>query len=99
MENIIVICENEICGKKLKDEANNLGFNLEFEIQIESNIINEISEQKIKDASAVLFVIDKGIEEINKIERFIDVEYYEVEPSIAITSPHQVIGEIISDIK
>ena len=58
----------------------------------------KLTEKDIKDARAVLFVINRGIEEVNEIERFIDVEYYEVEPCIALENPKQVISEIIADL-
>lgn len=99
MNNIIVICQNENCGKKLKESTVNLDFNVEIEVQNKNHIINKISEEKIKEAKAILFVVDKGIEKIKEVERFIDIEYYEVEPCIAINHPDQVISEIISDLK
>lgn len=98
MNNIVVICEDINCGNKLQESAKEFNYNIEFEIQNEDTIINEISEKDIKDASAVLFVINRGIEEVNEIERFIDVEYYEVEHCIALENPKQVISEIIADL-
>ena len=98
MKNIVVICEDINCANKLKESAIDLNYNIEFEIQNENGIKNKISEKNIKDASAVLFVINKGVNEINDIERFIDVEYYEVEPCIALENPKQVISEIIADL-
>lgn len=98
MNNIVVICEDVKCANKLKESAANLNYNVEFEIQKENEIINKIPTKDIKEAKAVLFVINKGIDEIDEIERFIDIEYYEVEPNIALENPSQVIREIISDL-
>ena len=98
MNNIVVICEDINCGKKLKACAKDLNYNVEFEIQNENEIVNKISEKDIKNSSAVLFVVNKGINEINDIERFIDIEYYEVEPCVVLDNPKQVIVEIISDL-
>ncbi|GAA0707030.1 hypothetical protein GCM10008904_16160 [Paraclostridium ghonii] len=98
MNNIVVICEDINCANKLKELAKDFNYNVEFEIQKENEIINEISTQCIREAKAILFVLDKGIDEIDEIERFIDIEYYEVEPNIALENPSQVIKEIISDL-
>ena len=98
MDNIVVICENIECANNLDESAKKLGYSIKYEIQEGTNIINEISIEDIKSAKAVLFVLDRSIEEIEEIERFIDIEYYEVEPSIAINNADQVIKEIIMDI-
>lgn len=98
MNNIVVICENTECANKLGEEANKLGYNVKFEIQKGNNIIDKISIEDIKSAKAVLFTLNRSIEDIQEIERFIDVEYYEVEPSISINNPDEVIKDIIADL-
>ena len=98
MNNIVVICENIECANKLSEEANKLGYNIKFEIQEGNKIIDKISTEDIKSSKAVLFTLNRSIEDIQDIERFIDVEYYEVEPSIAITNPAGVIKDIIEDL-
>lgn len=99
MQKIVAICESIECGSLLKDESVKLGYEFKFEIQEGNEILNKLSEEEIKSAKAVLFAINKSIEEVEDIERFIDVEYYEVEPSIVMSSAHQVIKEIADDIK
>ena len=67
---------------------------------------NKLGEESNKLGYNVKFEIQKGndiidkisIEDIQEIERFIDVEYYEVEPSISINNPDQVIKDIIADL-
>ncbi|WP_270648267.1 PTS sugar transporter subunit IIBC [Paeniclostridium hominis] len=98
MNNIVVICENTECANKLGEESNKLGYNVKFEIQKGNDIIDKISIEDIKSAKAVLFTLNRSIEDIQEIERFIDVEYYEVEPSISINNPDQVIKDIIADL-
>jgi fructose PTS system EIIB component len=98
MNNIAVICENIECANNLDESAKELGYSTKYEIQEGNNIINKLAIEDIKSAKAVLFVLDRSIEEVEEIERFIDVEYYEVEPIIAINNAVQVIKEIIMDI-
>ena len=98
MQKIVAICESIECGSLLKDESVKLGYEFKFEIQEDNEILNKLSEEEIKSAKVVLFAINKSIEEVEDIERFIDVEYYEVEPSIVMSSARQVIKEIADDI-
>ncbi|AUN13161.1 PTS sugar transporter subunit IIBC [Paraclostridium sordellii] len=98
MQKIVAICESIECGSLLKDESVKLGYEFKFEIQEDNEILNKLSEEEIKSAKSVLFAINKSIEEVEDIERFIDVEYYEVEPSIVMSSARQVIKEIADDI-
>lgn len=98
MKNIAVICEDINCAKKLQEEANKLGYEVIYEIQTRDTIENEIKEQDIKSSECVLFSLNRRIEDIINIERFIDVEYYEVEPEIVINNTNQVISEIIEDL-
>lgn len=95
---IVAICENEACASALEESGKSLGFNIRAEVQDGSNIKNELSIEEIKSSGAVLFVIDGTVEDIEKIERFIDCEYYEVEPKFVINDAKAVINEIISDI-
>lgn len=97
-KNIVVICENEKCEKTLKESAKKVNCNIEVEIQQNDSIMNEISLENIQNADAILFVIDETLEDIKKIERFIDLDYYEVEPSVVISNCDQVLKEILEDI-
>lgn len=62
-----------------KKAGDSIGVEIKSEIQSEGKIINELSVNDIKESTAVLFAIDGEVEEVEKIERFIDCEYYEVE--------------------
>lgn len=95
---IVVICDNENCAKALEEAGKVLDFNIVCEIQSGSSIKNEISEMEIKESMAVLFAIDGEVEDIEKIERFIDCEYYEVEPKFVLADAKNVLSEIASDI-
>ena len=64
----------------------------------EGKIINELSINDIKESTAVLFAIDGDVEEVEKIERFIDCEYYEVEEQFIKNDAKSVLQEILSDL-
>lgn len=81
---IVAVCESERSLNSLKTAANDLGFDLVYEIQENDNIKNELSIYDIEDASIVLFVTSDSIESIEKIDRFIDREFYEVDPKYII---------------
>lgn len=98
MKNIVVICENVECAKKLEEEASKLEYSIKFEVQENTNIVNKISTEDIKKSKAVLFVLDGSIEDIEDIERFIDIEYYEVDPTTVMNNSKEVIKEIIDDL-
>lgn len=101
MKNIVVICENLQSAEAIKLAGKELGINVVCEIQENCKIqneINEISEAEIRKACAVLFVISFEVEDIEKIERFIDCEYYEVEPKYVINDAKSVIKEIMEEI-
>lgn len=95
---IVAICENKESARALKLVEDELGLDIICEIQDGISIENEVSQNDIKDAIAILFVIEYEVEEIEKIERFIDYEYYEVEPKYVIENAKSVVNEIISDI-
>lgn len=95
---IVSICENKESARALKLVEDELGLDIICEIQDGISIENEVSQNDIKDAIAILFVIEYEVEEIEKIERFIDYEYYEVEPKYVIENAKSVVNEIISDI-
>lgn len=97
-KNIVVICDNDNCAKALQEAGKELGFNIICEIQSGANIKNEITENEIRESMAVLFAIDGAIEDIENIERFIDCEYYEVEPKFVLADAKNVLSEIASDI-
>lgn len=98
MNKIVAVCENEESKRKLEEAGKKLGYVIIAETQVNETIKNEVSKKDIKEAKAVLFVIDGSVEDIEKIERFIDCEYYEVEPQFVINDAISVINEIISDL-
>ena len=98
MKNIVAICENLQSDEAIKLAGKELGINVVCEIQENCKIQNEISEAEIRKACAVLFVISFEVEDIEKIERFIDCEYYEVEPKYVINDAKSVIKEIMEEI-
>ncbi|MGL4914068.1 MAG: PTS sugar transporter subunit IIBC [Romboutsia sp.] len=97
-KNIVAVCENEASAKALQEAGRELGFNIKFEIQAKSEIKNELSENDIKNAAVVLFVISYEVEDIENIERFIDREYYEVEPKFVINDAKAVLNEIVVEL-
>ena len=76
---IVVVANNNDCIESLKKAGDSIGVEIKSEIQSDGKIINELSVNDIKESTAVLFAIDGEVEEVEKIERFIDCEYYEVE--------------------
>ena len=64
----------------------------------QNKIKNKLSNENIKSSNVILFVTDKSVEDIEEIERFIDCEYYEVEPKFVIENPINVINEIATDL-
>ena len=97
-KNIVAICENEASSKALQEASEALGFNIKSEIQAKSKIKNELSEKDIKESAVVLFVISYAVEDIENIERFIDREYYEVEPKFVINNAKAVLNEIVAEL-
>lgn len=98
IKNIVAICENKECVNALVKACNKIGYNLETEIQKNNIIIDEVCEEKIKKADAVLFSLSCSIEEVEGIERFIDCEYYEVDLETVINNADMVLKEIEMDI-
>ena len=99
MKKIVAICENKECVNALTKACADRGLNLDTEIQKEGVIISEVSEETIKNADAVLFVLNSSIEEVEGIERFIDCEYYEVDTNTVINNTDEVLKEIEADIQ
>ena len=95
---ITVIANNNDCIEYLKKAGDSIGVEIKFEIQSDGKIINELSVNDIKQSTAVLFAINGEVEEIEKIERFIDCEYYEVEENFIINDSKLVLQEILSDL-
>ena len=95
---IVVVCDNNECAKLLQEAGQELNFEVVCEVQNGVDISNEISEGEIRLSNAVLFAIDGEVEDIEKIERFIDCEYYEVEPKFVVADAKNVLSEIVSDI-
>ena len=100
--NIVAVCDNEESAKSLINGGKEIGYNIYCEIQDGNNIKNELSIESIKNSNVVLFVTNRNVEEIDGIERFIDREYYEVEPQFVINNPINnpinVLKEIASDL-
>jgi len=96
--NIVAVCDNEQSAKSLINGSKEIGYKVYCEIQDGKNIKNELSIENIKNSNVVLFVINRSVEEIDGIERFIDREYYEVEPQFVINNPINVLKEIASDL-
>lgn len=96
--NIVVVCDNKESSNLLIEAGKELNINVKCEIQNGDTISNELSINEIKNSIAVLFAVDRAIEEIEKIERFIDFEYYEVEPKYILANAKSVLNEIITDI-
>ncbi|MGL5329200.1 MAG: PTS sugar transporter subunit IIBC [Peptostreptococcaceae bacterium] len=96
--NIVAVCNSEKCAEKLLSAGKELCYIINCEIQINNSIKRKLSNENIENANAVLFVTDKSVEEIEEIERFIDREYYEVEPKFVIDNPKNVLNEIASDL-
>ena len=86
---IVVVANNNECIESLKKAGDSIGVEIKSEIQ---------SEGKIKESTAVLFAIDGEVEEVEKIERFIDCEYYEVEEQFIKNDAKSVLQEILSDL-
>ena len=99
MNKIIVVVSNDNeCIESLKRAGDSIGVEIKYEIQSQGKIINELSINDIKESTAVLFAIDGEVEDVEKIERFIDCEYYEVEEQIIKNDAKLVLEEILSDI-
>ncbi len=95
---IVVVCDSKECATLLENAGKELNFEVVCEVQNGLDINNEIPESEIRLSNAVLFAIDGEVEHIEKIERFIDCEYYEVEPKFVIDNAKNVLLEIASDI-
>lgn len=95
---IVVVCDNKKCSNLLIEAGKKLNINVKCETQDGEKISNELSVNEINSSVAVLFAVDRAIEEIEKIERFIDFEYYEVEPKYILSDAKSVLNEIIMDI-
>ena len=95
---IVAVCESERSLNSLKTAANDLGFDLVYEIQENDNIKNELSIYDIEYSSIVLFVTSDSIESIEKIDRFIDREFYEVDPKYIIDDGKSIVSEILIDL-
>ena len=95
---ISVVCNDEEIAKLLTKSGKELGYEINCEVQEENKIKNKLSDENIKSSNAILFVTDKNVEDIEDIERFIDCEYYEVEPKFIIENPINVINEIVTDL-
>ena len=99
---IVVVANNNECIESLKKAGDSIGVEIKSEIQSDGKIINELSINDIKESTspstAVLFAIDGDVEEVEKIERFIDCEYYEVEEQFIKNDAKSVLQEILSDL-
>lgn len=95
---IAAICDNDLCGKILKETGEKLGITIKYEVQDSKGIIGKLSISEIQSSNIILFVTERNIEEIDDIERFIDCEYYEVLPEFVIKNAQNVISEITMDL-
>lgn len=95
---IVVVANSDYCIEALKKAGDSMDIEIKFEIQSEGKIINELSICDIKESTAVLFAIDGEVEELEKIERFIDCEYYEVKEQFIKNDAKLVLQEILSDL-
>ena len=95
---IVAVCDSKECATLLEKAGKELNFEVVCEVQNGLDINNEILESEIRLSNAVLFAIDGEVENIAKIERFIDCEYYEVEPKFVVDNAKNVLLEIASDI-
>ena len=96
---IALVTNNKECAQKLQQEAEKLNVVIKYEVQSARGIENKLNSDDIIDSDAVLFSVYGSVEEIEDIERFIDLEYYEVDSDIIIKTPEIVIKEIIEDLK
>lgn len=96
---ISVVASDKKIIELLQKQAISCGVSIKGEVQLNNKIENKLTIDDIMDSDAVLFSVNNPVEEIEDIERFIDLEYYEVEPNIVISSPDIVLKEIIEDIK
>lgn len=97
-KSIIAVCESEKCLQILQSAGKELGINIKGELQLENKIKDELSIKDIKESIAILFSVNKPIEQIENIERFIDFEYYEVEPKFILEDAKLVLKEILSEL-
>ena len=95
---IAAICDNELCGKILKESGEKLNIIVRYEIQNHQRITGKLSINEIESSNIILFVTEKNVEEIEGIERFINREYYEVLPEFVIKDAQNVISEITMDL-
>ena len=95
---IVAVCNDEKCSQSLKQSGQKLGYKVKTEIQQNETIINEIKKYDIENAAIILFDTGTDVEAIDHIERFIDREYYEVDPLYVIENAEAVINEIIMDL-
>ena len=95
---ITVVTNDNDCIKLLENAGDSMNVEIKYEIQSNGKITNELSINDIKESTAVLFAIDGDVEEVEKIERFIDCEYYEVEEQFIKNDAKAVLQEILSDL-
>ncbi|MBQ6631843.1 MAG: PTS sugar transporter subunit IIBC [Romboutsia sp.] len=99
MDKIITVVTNDNdCIKLLEDAGSSMNIEIRYEIQSNGKITNELSINDIKESTAVLFATDGEVEDIEKIERFIDCEYYEVEKQFIYNDVVSVLKEILADL-
>lgn len=95
---ITVVTNDNDCIKLLENAGDSMNVEIKYEIQSNGKITNELSINDIKESTAVLFAIDGEVEDIEKIERFIDCEYYEVEKQFIYNDAAAVLKEILADL-
>lgn len=97
--NLAAVCDKEIVSKILEQTCEKLGYKISCEIQLENNITDELCEDTLDNASAILIVTQKEIQQIAKMDRFKHRNYYQVLPIFVIQDAKSIIREIVKDIK
>ena len=66
--NIVAVCDDEKSVKALTEAGKKLGCLIHCELQKDNKIKNKLSDENIRNSNAILFAIDKSVEEIEEIE-------------------------------
>lgn len=95
---ISVICDKDEWGMLVKKAGKELDIDINYEVQSDNVITNELSDEVIKSSDAILFVTQKEIEQIIDVERFIDLDYYQVAPVFIEQDAKSILKEVIDDV-
>lgn len=97
--NLAAVCDKEIVAKILEQTCEKLGYKMNCEIQQENNIIDKLCEDTLDNASAILIVTQKEVQQVAKMDRFKHHNYYQVLPILIIHDAKSIINKIVKDIK